>query len=126
MEDLVADTHAENIVERLMAHEGDGDSGHQAKTLPAAKPIRTVVLRLANDDALAGSKLVQRLQIALRQVAVRRRNRMAVRIFKRLAKVVRNRLLEPRRDRVLQRLGLGVNFAPVEPEHAREKKLHKA
>ena len=45
---------------------------------------------------------------------------------RRLAEVCREGPFQPRGDGVLQRLGLGVHLAPVEPEHLREEEFDEA
>jgi hypothetical protein len=48
--------------------------------LPAAQALRVVLLRLADEDALAGLKRFQRLQLALIQRPLACRDGMAVRL----------------------------------------------
>ena len=48
---------------------------------------------------------------------------MAVRVFRRFAEIRRNCLFEPRRNRMFERFGLGIDFAPVETENLRQKQL---
>ncbi len=80
-----------------------------------------IVLGFANDDRLAGTEVRQPLQFSLGEVPLARRDRVAVRIFQRLAQVLGEGLLEPGRNGMLQCVGLDVHFAPIEPQHLREK-----
>ena len=48
---------------------------------------------------------------------------MPVRVLHRFPQMGRDRLFEPRRNGVLQRIGFRINFAPIEAEHARQKQL---
>src|SRR5262249_54329650 len=51
---------------------------------------------------------------------------MAMRIVERLPQMSGQGLFEPRRDGVLQRLGFGVDFAPIQTEHTREEQFDQA
>jgi hypothetical protein len=52
-------------------------------------------------------------------------NRMAVRVFERLAQVGRDGLLQARRNRVLKGFGLGIDLAPIETQHACKEQFHE-
>jgi len=90
------------------------------------QPVGLVVLHLADHRRVAGGKIRQFPQVAPGQFALRRRNRVAVRVFQRLAEVLRQRLFEARGDRVFQRLRLGVHFAPIQAEDAGQKEFYEA
>ena len=116
-----ADLDFKEIVERLVVQNLNRGSGHEAEFLPVSQPFGIVVLSLADDHGFAGAELGDSLQIAAEKLAGPRRDRMPVRVFERLAEVVRDRLFEPRRDGVFQRLRLGIHLAPIELQHLREE-----
>src|SRR5688500_14192739 len=105
-----------------MAEDVNLGTRHQAERLPAAQAGGIVVLHLANDDPLSSTELIERFQVAVGESTFRRGNRVAVRVFERLAQVSGERFFEPRRNGVLQGIRLDVDFSPVQSEDAREKK----
>ena len=114
------------IVERLVTPNCDGSSRRQAMVLPVPQPDGVFVLHFANDDRRARGKLAQVAQLAPNQLARRGRNRVPVWVFDRLAEIGRQRLFEARGNGMLQRLRLGIDFAPIETENARQEKFHQS
>lgn len=111
---LIADLKMKKIVERLKAENAHGGAGRQTQCLPATQAVRIVVLHLPNDNALAGRELIERQQVATPQIALRGWYQMSMWIFERFTKVPGEGFFQPRRNSVLQSVGLGVHFAPIQ------------
>ncbi len=94
--------------------------------MPAAQALGAVVLHFANQRTLAGSESVQRLKVAPRQLAFGSGDGVAVGIFVGLAQMSGDGLLQPGRDGMFERLGLGIDLAPIQAKHARQKEFHQA
>ena len=69
LHDLIVDLNFEHIVERLMAKKLDRRPRNKAQHLPALEAGGVVVLNFADDNAAAGGKEMQRLQIAGAEIA---------------------------------------------------------
>src|ERR1700682_2087929 len=76
-----ADFDLKQVVERLMTDDMHDGAGRQAEGAPAAQPFGVVVLRLADNDAVAGPEIAERPELSLFQHAFARRDGMAVRVF---------------------------------------------
>src|SRR5579884_314778 len=109
----------------MRAEMNDG-TRRQTECAPTPQTLGTVIPYLTNDGALAGTKFMQRTQITTSDGALARWDGMAVRIFERFAQVSGDGLLQTRRNGVLQRLGLGIDFAPIQAKHARQQQFHQA
>src|SRR5207253_8516961 len=84
-DDALAHLQLVNVVQGLMAENGDRDARGQAEGLPTAEAVGIVVLCFPDDDPLAGSEFKERLQRPVGELAFAGRDRMAVRVERRLA-----------------------------------------
>src|SRR2546421_3671195 len=110
-ENLAAHLDVEGAIEGLVADDGDGSARQKAEVRPTPQARRIVVLYLADHQALTDLEGMQGSKITAGQSAFSRWNGMPVRVFKRLAEVAGDRLFQPRRDGVLQRLGFRIDLA---------------
>src|SRR5215831_903345 len=113
------DANLKEIVQRLKTYDLHCRSRRQSKQLPTAQSVWIFVLYFADDDALASLELRQRQQLTMCQCAFARRNRMAMRIFKRLTQMGGDGLFHTRRDGVFQGLRFSIDLAPIQPKNTR-------
>jgi hypothetical protein len=90
-----------------------------------AQPGWVVVLCFTNSNGLPGTKFTQPAEISMLQLTSAGGDWVAVRIFQRLAEVLRYGLFQARRNGMLEGLGFRIHLAPIEPQDARQKKLNK-
>src|SRR5579875_254196 len=109
-----------------MRAEVDNSTWRQTERVPAAQTFGAVILDFADNGALAGAECVQRAQIAAGDGSLTGWNRMPVRVFQRLAQMSSDGLFQTRRNSVFQRLGLGIDLAPVQAKHTRQQQFYQA
>ena len=123
---LVADADVERAVERLALDHLDAGARRDAALGEEAEHRRIGVGDAHERAVLARLERVQAAAVVRRDRQVAARDRIAVRVERRVAELRRDELLELLRDDVLEHLGLGVHLVPAHAEALDEVQLEQA
>ena len=120
---LAADADEERAVERLPLDELEPRAGDDAALAEEAEHLGLGVRDPDEGRRLAGLELRERRRRCLGELQLAARDRVAVRVDRRVAELRGDQLLELLRERVLEHLGLGVHLVPGHAEALDEEQL---
>ena len=113
----------ERAVERLPVDDLELRAGHDPALAEEAEHLGIGVGDPDEGRRLARLELVERRRRRLGELQLAARDRVAVRVDRRVAELRRDQLLELLRERMLEHLGLGVHLVPGHAEALDEEQL---
>ena len=122
----LAEAHEQRPAERLAVDDLELVADRDALLGQVAQHLRVGVRDAHEAPAGTDRQLVQAAGLALLQVERRRRDRVAVRVDRRVAELRGDQLLEVVGEDVLEHLGLGVHAVPRHPQHLGQVALEQA
>jgi hypothetical protein len=120
---VLADADEERPVERLPVHDLEPRARDDAALAEEAEHLGLGVGDAHERGRLARFELSERGRVGFGELQLAARDRVAVRIDRRVAELRGDELLELLRERVLEHLGLGVHLVPGHAEALDEEQL---